>query len=151
MRARRARFFLLPVLGALLACAGSGAPPDAGPAPEGEEAVAGGDEAVDPAGDDSLVRGSRYSIRVDNRGFRPVQVYALREGVRFRLGTSGGGNVTRFPARCDDFRFRETDFILHAVGGETAFLEGETIGDCEREIEIVILPIGLEFSRVWVR
>lgn len=90
-----------------------------------------------------------YAIRVTNRSQRAVTVYALRGGPPLRLGRVHPGQTAWLPASCSDFLSRETDFELRSVGGRFR-LEGETIGDCGQTIEIEVLPIGLEFSRVRV-
>lgn len=90
-----------------------------------------------------------YAIRVTNRSQRSVTVYMLRGGPPLRLGRVHPGQVARLPANCSDFLTRETDFELRSVAGRYR-LEGETIGDCGQTIEIEVLPIGLEFSRVRV-
>lgn len=88
-----------------------------------------------------------YAVRVTNRSQRAVTVYALLGGTPLRLGRVHPGRVERLPTSCSHFLRRETDFELRSVAGRYR-LEGETIGDCGQTIEIEVLPIGLEFSRV---
>ncbi|MGH7541622.1 MAG: hypothetical protein ACRELC_11545 [Gemmatimonadota bacterium] len=131
VRLRSSPVVVVPLaLAALLVRADAGPPP----APPGAPGV-------------DRAEADRYAIIVDNQSFRAITVYALLTGTRFRLGSVHSRQVARLPANCADFLGRETDFELRSVA-QRYRLEGETIGDCGQEIEIIVLPIGLEFSRI---
>lgn len=102
------------------------------------------------AGQSDDPRPARFTIIVNNQAFQDVKVYSAHLGTPIRLGTVRARSVAHLPARCDDFRGAETDFVLRPIAGRSFRLEGESIGSCDRDIRIDVLPIGVEFSRVWV-
>jgi hypothetical protein len=94
--------------------------------------------------------GDDYAVVVDNRSFRDVIVYAERGGTRIRLGNVPGNRIRRLRAACGQFRGTTTDFILRSVAGRSVLLSGAAIVGCDQVYRIVIVPGGLEFSRLWI-
>ena len=103
-----------------------------------------------PEGPVLVAEGERYSVTVDNRGFRNVVVYSVRGGVPVRLGLANSRRISKLRATCGTFLNRPYEFILRSIAGETVELRGEPIARCDQTIKIVIYPIGLSFSTVWV-
>lgn len=97
-----------------------------------------------------VAEGEPYSVTVDNRGFRDVVVYSLRGGIPIRLGLASSRRVSRMRSTCGEFLNRSNDFLLRSIAGETFRLRGEPLSRCDQTIKIVIYPIGLDFSTVWV-
>ena len=116
-------------------------------APQLTAAQASGEE---PEGPTLIAEGAPYSVTVDNRGFRDVVVYSLRGGIPIRLGLAHSRRVSELRATCGEFLNRSNDFLLRSIAGETFRLRGESLSRCDQTLKIVIYPIGLDFSTVWV-
>ena len=97
-----------------------------------------------------VAEGEPYSVTVDNRSFRDVVVYSVRGGAPVRLGLASSRRVSKLRATCQTFLNRPNEFILRSIAGEAVELRGEPIARCDQIIKIVIYPIGLDFSTVWV-
>jgi hypothetical protein len=104
----------------------------------------------DPQDPALIAEGEAYSVTVDNRGFRDVIVYSVRGGVPIRLGLANSRRISKLRATCGRFLNRTNDFLLRSIAGESVELRGEPIARCDQVIKIVIYPIGLDFSTVWV-
>lgn len=91
-----------------------------------------------------------YAVVVDNRSYRDVIVYANRSGTRVRLGSVPATRIRRLRASCGQFLGNDTDFILRSVAGRSILLDGASIATCDQIYRIVIVPGGLEFSRLWI-
>jgi hypothetical protein len=91
-----------------------------------------------------------YAVVVDNRSYRDVVVYADRGGTRVRLGNVPASRIRRLRAACGQFLGNDTDFILRSVAGRSVLLSGAAISACDQVYRIVIVPGGLEFSRLWI-
>lgn len=104
----------------------------------------------DPQGPALVAEGEAYSVMVDNRGFRDVVVYSVRGGVPIRLGLANSRRISKLRTPCASLLNRPNDFVLRSIAGETVELSGEPIARCDQTIKIVIYPIGLDFSTVWV-
>jgi hypothetical protein len=97
-----------------------------------------------------VAEGEPFSVTVDNRGFRDVVVYLFRGGIPIRLGLANSRRVSKLRSTCAEFLNRSNDFLLRSIAGETFQLRGEPLARCDQTIKIVIYPIGLDFSTVWV-
>jgi hypothetical protein len=92
-----------------------------------------------------------YAVTVDNRGFRDVVVYVVRGGIPVRLGMARSRRVSRLRANCGTFLNRSNSFLLRSIAGESYGLAGAPVSTCDQVIRIVMYPIGLEYSTIWIR
>ncbi len=104
----------------------------------------------DLEGPAQVAEGEAFSVTVDNRGFRDVVVYSVRGGIPIRLGLANSRRTSKLRTSCGSLLNRPNDFILRSIAGETVELRGEPIARCDQTIKIVIYPIGLDYSTVWV-
>ena len=95
--------------------------------------------------------GEGYAVTVDNRGFRNVIVYVDRGGIPFRLGMAGSRRVSRLRTSCNSLLNRSNSFVLRSIAGESYALSSGPVSGCDQTIRIVVYPIGLEYSTIWIR